>query len=279
MLLTPKDILTKDDTWINKEDFIRNYHDVPTAIENDQLRSQINEYFVSVLPRDAVKKEEQEAIRKTTLKFPELIDYFIKLKEETGDDAIKRSIDKVVASISLYIDQFGLLVQKLREESDFYKEPLNSKIAAREKIMFLKDVIENKGGHRIFYFKGQPIKKEQDLQILYRLVWHHTHFDVSREVNDGRGPADFKISSGAKDKTLVEMKLASNTALRLNLENQVETYQKASDATSALKVIIYFSHTEHERITRILRELKIENSEDIILIDARKDNKPSGSRA
>jgi hypothetical protein len=185
----------------------------------------------------------------------------------------------VKASITLYIEQFGLLVDKLRDTTAFYKEPLDSKNAAREKALFLKDVIENKGGHRLFYHKGKPLKREEDLQILYRLVWHGTHFDVSREVNDGRGPADFKISMGSKDKTLVEMKLAANKGLKRNLAKQIEIYQKASDADGAVKVIIYFTLAEALRVKKILKELKIDKSKDIILIDARKDNKPSGSKA
>jgi hypothetical protein len=32
----------------------------------------------------------------------------------------------------------------------------------------LKDVIENKGGYRIFYYDGKPLRRETDLQILYK---------------------------------------------------------------------------------------------------------------
>ena len=61
-------------------------------------------------------------------------------------------------------------------------------------MQFLKDVIENKGGHRIFYFNGEPLEREEDLHILYRLTWYATESDVTREANDGRGPVDFKVS-------------------------------------------------------------------------------------
>jgi hypothetical protein len=71
---------------------------------------------------------------------------------------------------------------------------------AHERVAFLKDVIENKGGHRLFYSGGQPIQRELDLQIAYRLVWYGSPSDVSTEVNDGRGPADFKVLRGAADK-------------------------------------------------------------------------------
>src|SRR6478736_3671730 len=55
------------------------------------------------------------------------------------------------------------------------------------------DVIENKGGHRVFYSGGKPVQRELDLQIMFRLVWCGTPYDVSTEVNDGRGPADFHL--------------------------------------------------------------------------------------
>lgn len=114
---------------------------------------------------------------------------------------------------------------------------------------------------------------------MYRLVWFGTPSDVSREVNDGRGPADFKVSRGAEDKTIVEFKLASNRQLKRNLEKQVEIYQKASDATNALKVILYFSASEHQKLLDILNEVGLASASNIILIDARADNKPSASKA
>jgi hypothetical protein len=148
-----------------------------------------------------------------------------------------------------------------------------------KRIEFLKDVIENKGGHKLFYHKGKSITKEDDIHILYRLTWFASPSNVSREVNDGRGPVDFKISRGSKDKTLVEFKLASNSHLSRNLQKQLEIYKGASDAEKGYKVIFYFSKQERDKVHRVLKELKMTDDPYIILIDARKDNKPSGSKA
>ncbi len=123
------------------------------------------------------------------------------------------------------------------------------------------------------------MQREADLQIAYRLVWYGTGSDVSTEVNDGRGPADFKISRGAADKTIVELKLAKNMQLKRNLERQTEIYKKASDAPRAIKVILFCTAEEEERVAIILHELGMQNDEDIVLIDARNDNKRSGSKA
>ena len=105
MLLTPRDILTQDDTWINKEDFFREFDDIPVAIGNQELRAQVDNYFRSVLPDNPDQKERRTAISKTALEFPELFDYFIKHKEDTGDLAKQRSTEKVEASRALYIQR------------------------------------------------------------------------------------------------------------------------------------------------------------------------------
>lgn len=114
---------------------------------------------------------------------------------------------------------------------------------------------------------------------MYRLTWFGTPSDINREVNNGRGPVDFKVSRGSPDKSLVECKLASNSKLKQNLQRQVAIYQRASDAPRALKVILYFTETEFTRVQSILKELNLSGSDDIILIDARCDNKPSASVA
>src|SRR3712207_8824342 len=40
VLLTPKDILTKDENWINRGGLIVNYDDIVASVPNDQLRSE-----------------------------------------------------------------------------------------------------------------------------------------------------------------------------------------------------------------------------------------------
>lgn len=281
VILTPKDILTKDDTWINRSDMIHRFQDIPNAIDNDQLRAQINNYFYSFIPRDRkpTKDDYSRANLATLSEFPALIDYYIKMKEDTGGEAVANSAIKVFESDQLYVKQYGQLVSLLNRVTEFYTSPERTREETRQKIEFFKDVIENKGGHRIFYVKGRPIKNEKDVHILFRLVWHVTPSDVSREVDNGRGPADFKISRGSKDKTIVEFKLASNTQLKRNLQKQVEIYKKASDAKTGFKVIICFTEQEQIKVEGILQELRLLNDENIFLIDARSDNKPSGSRA
>lgn len=279
IILTPKDILTKDDTWINKSDIVSKFDDIADSIPNLELRSQINQYFARILPEDPKSKDYREAVSDLIAKYPSFIDFYIKFKEDNGDEAVSVSESRVKQVELLFIKKLTEFVEELNQETAFYSTGQDTLSEARERVLFLKDVIENKGGHRLFFVDGQQIRRESDLQILFRLTWCATPSDVSREVNDGRGPVDFKVSRGRYDKTLVEFKLAKNTHLRRNLEKQVEVYKKASDAPKALTVILYFTDDELAKVINIFNDLGLHDDPDIILIDGRPTNKPSGSKA
>ena len=282
VLLTPNDILTKDDTWISHSDMMHRFAEIPDAIGDEQLRSEINNYFYARIPKDAepTKEEVAAAAEAALARYPELIDYYIRMREDSGDEAIASSNLTVLESQQMYVRQFGALAQFLAANTPFYSVPGDTKDETRDKIEYFRDVIENKGGHMLFFGSGgEPIRRERDVQIMFRLVWFRTTSDVSREVDDGRGPVDFKVSRGAFDKTMVEFKLASNTQLKRNLANQLEVYEKAGDAGAGFKVIVYFTEAELKRVERVLEELGMERDPNVILIDARTDNKPSGSKA
>jgi hypothetical protein len=285
VLLTPKSILTRDEIWISRRDLLYNFEQVAAAVPNDQLRAQINNYLYSQLSRDrkmTAKEraaEKQRAIADAIRVHPEVIEYYIRSKEDTGDVAKAVSFERVTETEEWFVDQVRAFAATHLAGTEFYSIPGNSLKAARQRVLFLKHVIEDKDGYRLFYHEGKPIQRESDLQLLFKLTWFATPFDVNSEVNNGRGPADFAVSYGSSNKSLVEFKLASNSQLKKNLENQVSIYEAASDADQSLKVICYFSASELRRVQRILRELRQENNSSIILIDARSDNKPSASKA
>ena len=170
------------------------------------------------------------------------------------------------------------LVSILSSDPDFYSiSQTGSYEATLKRVLFMKDVIENNDGYRIFYLNGKPIEREADLQVIFRLTWYGTSYDVNREVNNGRGPVDYAISRGASDKTLVEFKLASNKKLAQNLANQVKVYEVANKTKQSIKVIIYFTDSEYRKVLKALNELNLNNDKSIILIDAC-NNKTSASK-
>lgn len=279
VLLTPRDILTRDDTWINRHDLLDSYERIATALPDDQLRAQINNYLYKILPKDAKEEEYRSAIAEVFRKYPELIEYYIRMKEDQGDRAQSISAERVTESELLFIRNLGKFAESLAVDTPFYRLPDNTLAEARQRVAYLKSVIEDKDGYRVFYVDGKPIQRERDVHVLFCLTWYATSSDVSPEANAGRGPVDFKISRGAEDKTLVEFKLAGNRHLKRNLAKQVDVYKQAHDTRNALTVIVFFSEAEYQTVRRILKELQREADDTIILIDARMDNKPSASKA
>lgn len=192
-----------------------------------------------------------------------------KIKEEEKEDAKNTSREIVLSVDEVFIRNIQTLIQILKVNTQFYdKSAIGSYDASKARVMYLKDFIENKDGYKLFYHKGKPIKKEKDLQLLFKLTWFATIFDVNSEVNNGRGPVDFKISKGDLDKTLVEFKLASNSKLKQNIANQVKVYEAANNTDHSMKVILYFNEIEHQRVINILEELNLLSDNNIILIDA-----------
>lgn len=279
VLLTPRDLLTRDDTFINRNDMINNLQRIAPSVEDATIRFELNNYFINVLSKkkkEVSKTEKDRAATALIKEYPELIDYYIKYKEDNGEDATSISKQVVEEVKQLFNTQLQDLTQILLEKTDFYKTKSDSYEEAYQRVLFLKSVIEDMDGYRIFYLKGKPIKRESDLQIMYRLVWFASEMDINREVNNGRGPVDFKISKGSIDTTLIEFKLASNSKLKNNLAKQVDIYKKASGTDRAIKVILYFTETEYTRVSTVLNELGLQGCRDIVLIDAI-DNKLSAS--
>ena len=283
VILCPVDLLTRADNWINRSDLIQNFEMIAQSLPDKQLVAQMNAYLrTAVDPKAASKdrrKQRRRAVEDLLRRYPEILDYYIRHKEDTGDKAHKLSAEHVDEVFGIYVERVSYYSRMLAESTDFYASRDATYAETHTRIQYLKDFIEHKGGHRLFWSQGKPMRREEDVQLLFGLVWNGSPSDVSREVNDGRGPVDYKISRGSQQKTLVEFKLASNSHLKRNLKNQTDVYEKASDAKRSIKVIVFFDNDQQKRVRDILRDLGMQADRDIVLIDARTDNKPSGSRA
>ena len=75
----------------------------------------------------------------------------------------------------------------------------------------------------------------------------------------------------------MEFKLARNSKLKQNIKKQLEIYQEANNTKKGIKVILFYTHEEELKVKQLLKELKIDDKENIVLIDARNDNKKSAS--
>lgn len=278
VILTPIDILTKDSSWLNRDDLVNKFSMIVEKIHNKQLKFEINNYLNSLYKKDLKAKEIKKNKIDTIKKYPIIIDYYLLDREDTVDEASERSIEKstfIDDTVQEIVSSFEL---KLRGTS-FYSVGDSSFEEAKKRVGYLKDCIENKDVYKLFYDSERKVrfKKEEDLQLLFKLVCFGVFSDVNREVNNGRGPVDYKFSRSNYDKSLIEFKLASNSKLKQNLANQVKIYEKANNTNKSIKVILYFNVKEKTKVDKILNELKLENDESIVLIDAI-NNKESASK-
>ena len=92
-----------------------------------------------------------------------------------------------------FVRQVRTFVAESLADSEFYAIPETPTRRHADWLLFLKHVIEDLDGYRIFWRDGQAVQREQDLQLLFKLTWYATPSDVNSEVNNGRGPVDFKV--------------------------------------------------------------------------------------
>lgn len=268
IILTPLDILTKDDSFINQADLVNKFTRITTSIGNLELRNSINSYFNESLPKKPKQSDKTKAIRKTIEEFPEILDYYIKSKERNKDQSVIISEKKINQIKDELIETLKSILDKL-VGSSFYETKPNSYQEALKRLHYLKDVIENNDGYRIFYKDGKAIANEDTIQRIFRLTWYASPYDVNSEVNNGRGPADYKVSFGRGDSTIIEFKLARSSSLKNNLKNQTEIYKKASKSIKDIKAILCYTISDINKVNRILKDLEIKDPENIVIIDAR----------
>ena len=270
IILTPSDLLTKDETWINRSDMLNSFDLLPEVVANAQMRTDVNNYLRGQLTKKATDKEKRDARARALLAFPELIDCYIKLKEDNGDQAVATSRDKVDDTQRMLRDQVQAAAHDLAEKTDLFERPWTSCDEAVSAVETFKYYVENQDGWRVINRgNGKAFANENEVQGFFALLLHDSRFDVNREANNGRGPVDFKISHG-QDKTLIEFKLAKSSSLQRNLTNQIEIYEKANKTNSSVTVIICYTAGDRVKTTRVMKALGLDkvDAKKVVVIDA-----------
>lgn len=281
VILVPNDILAKEDTWISKSDFLRNNQSIFSAVSNDELREKMNRFFhdnlltklnkKKKLVKDESFKSKLHALRATVQKYPDLLDYYIKQKEDARDEALKTHPAEA-ETVNFFEDTEHVKESFIKKKYG----PVKSYKDCLERLAFYKQVLESNAKNLKLHGKEF---QEKHLQLLFKMTTYNSLFNYDSEVNNGRGPIDFVISMGSQDKTGLEFKLASNKKLKQNLENQTEVYKQDSSLKYIIKVIFYFSTKDLERVNKILEEIKNESkNESVILIDCREKESASNTK-
>jgi hypothetical protein len=273
VILTPNDILTKDETWINRSELLKKFRKITDAIPNFVLRDKLTNYFEKRLSeivekdKEATAKDKTQAANETILEYPEVLDYFVRDKEENGDEARSSSSLKVLESKLLYLKHFSKLGWRLQKTTDFYQIEENSFERTLEKLHILKDAVENGGGNETFNFENKPIEDEDNLSILFRITWKANQPKIDKENNFAEIITSWKP---AKKKLKIVLKLSTNSQIRKTLEKLRDVYRESSSEQEYILVLIHYSETELNDIKFVLKAMNMSEHKNIVFINAAK---------
>jgi len=288
VLLTPKDLLTKEKIWINRDDLVKDFENIPAAIPDNVLRQQLSAYFNQKLreyektrlnkktnkPEGYHTQEtKKKAVMDTLRQFRQAIDVYIKLKEQKGDQAEKISLEYVASTEAFLENQFT----RFAENIDTSLTPPTSHEEALDRAKYFKECVELHDNYLNLYVGDEPASEDW-IQRMFWLVWYGSLSDLNREPKNGLGMPDFTASQGKKDKTLIEFKLAKSKSLEDNILNQLKKYKEVNKTENGIWVIVFFKLEEKEKVDKVLRNNNLENDQNFILVDARKDNKVPASK-
>lgn len=107
-----------------------------------------------------------------------------------------------------------------------------------------KHFVESQRGWSLLWNTDGSEKPEEAAQLVFLGMAQHYlrlfNIELDREVELGRGPVDFKLSSGTKVRLLVEVKKAHNGKFWLGLDHQLPTYLESDDAPEGWFVAIRY---------------------------------------
>jgi hypothetical protein len=162
-----------------------------------------------------------------------------------------------------------------------YKQPTNDKemkafVVALAK--YFKHFIEQQKGWELLWdrYYSKPEKAVQ--RLMFGIVFQIcavNNVSVDPEVNAGRGPVDFKFSSGFNAKCLLETKLARNTKWIVSVTRQLPTYIVADIGKYGVYLLVSYDNFMHENIVKLKEAAASVASRgieiDVMVVDASRD--------
>lgn len=248
--------------------------------ENQRVRDEINKYIHMGRRKEFTKKEIHELIESSIPFRDGLIDAYKNYAPVPYDFKTDPQGEYIWHKAAReYVQKYPLIL----ECADLTQPEISYKTIQAICRQFA-NLIENNGLNVLLYDSDGKPKHESAAQLLFYGVADSyckaNNLDLIREGNNGRGPVDFKLSRGNRDKALVEIKLTSNNQLIHGIETQLPIYMKQEEVEKALYLIIDNGHENAiKRFTDFYNDLSSECKDKIeyIIIDAQ--HKKSASKA
>lgn len=107
-----------------------------------------------------------------------------------------------------------------------------------------KHLIESNRMSLLLFPNGHPVKESVVQRLFYTMSWLYcevNNIDMNREPDPGCGELDFKFSTGAHKKVIVEIKLSSNTQLIHGLTTQLPIYMATENVEDGIYMVLRMS--------------------------------------
>jgi hypothetical protein len=252
--------------------------DLPTiSADNfwDYCFSNANETLRNDFGADITRNVDKKTIVNCARYHPELRESFIAHVEETASKPYdynkdKRGLIKWYAATASHCQETPLTLS-FTTQAQFISS-IESMISE-----FTNFVGNNRGWSLLWNDNGTPKSEEASQLLFLGIVKHYCHannIDISKEVNIGRGPVDFKTSRGYQFRALLELKLAKNSRFWNGLAKQLPKYQEAEGISTGFFIVIVYTENDLKKISEIqlrVREVNEGTGYDIrsIIVDAR----------
>ena len=235
LVLVPKDVLRELPVAENMQDVFY------IAEQNEELRRELNKY-IGESWRGRTTSEKKYGLRKSFIENP-----------QTLKDVVAAYLKFDISPYDFSDDPSGqvLWYTRTRNLPNEHTLPLSlpKKPTAKDVLAVVKSICEQfrhliEDGQlcRLLYDQDGKPKHESAAQLLFFGVasayCEANSLDLSPESDSGRGPVDFKLSSGLKGKVLVEIKLTSNKNLLKGFQTQLPIYQKSEKSQHGIYLVL-----------------------------------------
>lgn len=256
IILVPEDILVKGENFICRKNLIEDLKYFRISIQDSKLRDRTNEYISEIISGEFTVSEANRKFDSFIKQNPQLIDYYIKSKEDHSSEAVKNN-KAFIRELDLLFDKnCNALINLLRGSTNFYEmEDINNTSVILERLSQLKYVIEEMGGNQYLYIDSKGVNIRL-LEILFNRIWFA-----------GR-PKDNKKSS-------VEYTLEFKTVFNSPVENIIISRFVDNNKQNKTRILcyVYFNDREYEIIAKNINKYGLSNNANITIINAMKESK------
>ena len=210
--------------------------------ENERVRKEINDYFDLGQKRIITKAQILELMQNNSGFRKALVSTYRSCQKVPYNFEVDPAGEYVWLPVSReYVEKYPLSLKTMPLHTIEDVFTITKTICNH-----FKSLVEDHGLFKLLYDTNGASKHESAAQLLFYAIADSycdaNNIDLTKEGNNGRGPVDFKLSRGAKDKVVVETKLTSNSQLLHGFDIQLPIYMKQEKTKQAVYLIIDNGH-------------------------------------